>query len=144
MLADPYFAGVESFRPERKKTALLFHGKDDLPEVRYRVFNLLCAAGSALRFHAVVCDKQALLKSEMERRTQDSRGSVFETVMAANRRNSRPGFRPGSRDLFHSTTPAYNRRTLRHKRAEEKAVVSIEALKTFTARGRVSLTTGAK
>lgn len=73
MLADPYFAGVESFRPERKKTALLFHGKDDLPEVRYRVFNLLRAAGSALRFHAVVCDKQALLKSETERRAQDSR-----------------------------------------------------------------------
>lgn len=72
MLADPYFAGVESFRPERKKTALLFHGKDDLPEVRYRVFNLLRAAGSTLRFHAVVCDKQALLKSEMERRAQDA------------------------------------------------------------------------
>lgn len=30
MLADPYFAGVESFRPERKKTVLLFHAKDDL------------------------------------------------------------------------------------------------------------------
>lgn len=73
LLADPYFAGVESFRPERKKTALLFHAKDDLPEARYRVFNLLRAAGSALRFHAVVCDKQALLKSEMERRAQDPR-----------------------------------------------------------------------
>ena len=73
LLDDLYFAGVESFRPERKKTALLFHAKDDLPEVRYRVFNLLRAAGSALRFHAVVCDKQALLKSEMERRTQDPR-----------------------------------------------------------------------
>jgi len=73
LLADPYFAGVESFRPERKKTALLFHAKDDLPEVRYRVFNLLRAAGSALRFHAVVCDKQALLKSEVERRAQDPR-----------------------------------------------------------------------
>ena len=57
MLVDPYFAGVESFRPERKKTALLFHAKDDLPEVRYRVFNLLRVAGSALRFHAVVCEK---------------------------------------------------------------------------------------
>ncbi|MCI0390435.1 MAG: DUF3800 domain-containing protein [Acidobacteria bacterium] len=73
LLADPYFAGVESFRPERKKTALLFHTKDDLPEVRYRVFGLMRAAGSALRFHAVVCDKQALLKSEMERRAQDPR-----------------------------------------------------------------------
>jgi len=58
MLGDSYFAGVESFRPERKKTALLFHAKDDLPEVRYRVFNLLRSAGSALRFHAIVRDKQ--------------------------------------------------------------------------------------
>jgi hypothetical protein len=30
LLADLYFAGVESFRPERQKTALLFHAKDDL------------------------------------------------------------------------------------------------------------------
>lgn len=37
LLAHPYFAGVESFRPERKKTALLFHAKDDLPEVRIRI-----------------------------------------------------------------------------------------------------------
>lgn len=73
LLADPYFAGVESFRPEREKTALLFHAKDDVPEVRYRVFSLLREAGKALRFHAVVCDKQALLKSEMERRAQDPR-----------------------------------------------------------------------
>lgn len=73
LIADPYFAGIESFRPERKKTALLFHAKDDVPEVRYRVFNLLRTLGSALRFHAVVCDKQALLKSETERRAQDSR-----------------------------------------------------------------------
>jgi len=60
LLADPYFAGVESFRPEREKTALLFHAKDDLPEVRYRVFNLLRSAGKTLRFHAVICDKLAL------------------------------------------------------------------------------------
>src|SRR5712664_1547802 len=48
LLADPYFAGVESFRPERKKTAVLFHAKDDLPEVRYRVLNLLRSAGKTL------------------------------------------------------------------------------------------------
>jgi len=48
LFTDPYFVGVESFRPERKKTALLFHAKDDLPEVRYRVLNLLRSAGKAL------------------------------------------------------------------------------------------------
>jgi hypothetical protein len=71
LLADLYFEGVESFKPERKKTALLFHAKDDLPEVRYRVFSLLRSMGSALRFHAVVCDKQALLQREMSQREQD-------------------------------------------------------------------------
>jgi len=71
LLADPYFAGVESFRPERKKTALLFHAKDDLPEVRYRALNLLRSAGKTLRFHAVVCDKLVLLDREMKQRQQD-------------------------------------------------------------------------
>ena len=33
MLADPLFAGTASFKPERKKTAVAFHAKDDLPEV---------------------------------------------------------------------------------------------------------------
>ena len=72
LLADGYFSGVESFRPERKKTALLFHAKDDLPEVRYRVFNFLKSAGKDLRFHAVVCDKQALLAKETGKRESDS------------------------------------------------------------------------
>jgi hypothetical protein len=68
LVADPYFADVDSFRPERKKTAVLFHAKDDLPEVRYRVFNLIRASGHALRFHAVICDKLALAKREASRR----------------------------------------------------------------------------
>ena len=51
LLSDPYFGGVESFRPERKKTALLFHARDDVPKVRYRVLCLLRRAGETLRFH---------------------------------------------------------------------------------------------
>lgn len=71
LLNDPYFAGVESFRPERRKTAHAFHAKDDLPEVRYRVFSLLCAEGRGLRFHAVVRDKHVLLQEEQVRRAAD-------------------------------------------------------------------------
>lgn len=41
LLADPYFYGVPSFQPERRKTAICFHAKDDLPEVRREVFKLL-------------------------------------------------------------------------------------------------------
>lgn len=72
MLADPYFAGVESFRPERKKTALAFHAKDDLPEVRHQVFNLLRKEWKSLRFHAVVCDKKALMQREIAKRELDA------------------------------------------------------------------------
>ncbi len=40
LLADPYFKNVPSLRPG-KKTAICFHAKDDLPEVRREVFKLL-------------------------------------------------------------------------------------------------------
>lgn len=70
LLNDAYFDGVPSFDPKRKKTALLFHAKDDLPEVRLLVFRLLRGLGSGLRFHAVVCDKRVLLQREMQRRVQ--------------------------------------------------------------------------
>ena len=68
LLTDPYFAGVPSFQPQRQKTSVLLHAKDDLPEVRYQVFSLLREAGDDLRFHAVVCDKTALLQRERARR----------------------------------------------------------------------------
>jgi hypothetical protein len=41
LLGDPYFAGASSLHPERRKTALTFHAKDDLPEVRWRVYDRL-------------------------------------------------------------------------------------------------------
>jgi hypothetical protein len=68
MLADPYFAGVASFDPARAKTAIAFHAKDDVPEVRYDVFRLLREEGSKLRFHAVIADKEVLAKQELTRR----------------------------------------------------------------------------
>ena len=37
LLADPYFKGIPSFDPARGKTAVAFHAKDDLPEVRREV-----------------------------------------------------------------------------------------------------------
>jgi len=68
MIADPYFASAESFKPERKKTALLLHAKDDLPEVRVKVFDLLRSFGSDLRFRAVVCDKEVIRIREVKKR----------------------------------------------------------------------------
>ena len=34
LLGDPYFKKVPSMQPEQKKTALAFHAKNDVPEVR--------------------------------------------------------------------------------------------------------------
>lgn len=66
---DPFFSTAESFKPERKKTAILFHAKDDLPEVRIKVFDLLRSFGSALRFHAVLCDKASVQSEEETKRS---------------------------------------------------------------------------
>ncbi|MAT59760.1 MAG: hypothetical protein CMF23_17440 [Ignavibacteriae bacterium] len=41
LLADPYFKDVPSMQPHAKKTALIFHAKNDLPEVRREVFKIL-------------------------------------------------------------------------------------------------------
>lgn len=78
LLADPYFAGVESFKPERPKTAHGFHANNDLPEVRYQVFKLLRENGSDLRFHAVVADKTVIAKQQIKRRIQDPKARYQE------------------------------------------------------------------
>ena len=59
ILADPYFKGVPSLQPEQKKTALGFHAKDDLPEVRREVFSWL--VGQPFRFLACR-DKRVILE----------------------------------------------------------------------------------
>ena len=41
LLSDIYFKDVPSMQREARKTAMAFHAKDDLPEVRREVFALL-------------------------------------------------------------------------------------------------------
>jgi hypothetical protein len=64
LLADPYFKGVPSMQPEQKKTALGFHAKDDLPEVRREVFHWL--AKQPIRFYAVVRDKKVIAEKVLD------------------------------------------------------------------------------
>jgi hypothetical protein len=65
LLADPFFKGVPSMQPEQKKTALCFHAKDDLPEVRREVFKLLPTFGAtiqiAIRRKAELADAAKML-----------------------------------------------------------------------------------
>ncbi len=59
LMADPLLKAVPSMQANAGKTALFFHAKDDVPEVRHAVFSLLLR--HELHFTAVVKDKMALL-----------------------------------------------------------------------------------
>lgn len=69
LLADPYFKGVPSMQPEAKKTALFFHAKDDLPEVRREVFRVLLQHDFA--FYAVVRTMAAVARRVKSRNERD-------------------------------------------------------------------------
>jgi len=60
LLEDPYFRGVPSMQIEARKTALAFHAKDDLPEVRKEVLRVLAA--QTVHFYAVIKDKAAVYR----------------------------------------------------------------------------------
>ena len=70
LLADPLLNTVPSMQPAAGKTALFFHAKDDVPEVRHAVFTLLLR--HELKFSAVVKDKQALLRQVQKRDAANS------------------------------------------------------------------------
>ena len=64
LLADPYFKGVPSVAPTARKTAVAFHAKDDIPEVRREVFSVLVR--HPVRFFAVVRDKRRIVRLVQE------------------------------------------------------------------------------
>ena len=57
-------------QPNERKTALAFHAKDDLPEVRRDVFQILRDT-EGLRFFAVVADKLSVLEYVRQRNKRD-------------------------------------------------------------------------
>lgn len=71
ILSDPYFSGIPSLQPEQRKTALAFHAKNDIPEVRKEVYKLLYET-SGLRFFAVVTDKSKVLEYVRQRNARNS------------------------------------------------------------------------
>ncbi|MFB1510085.1 MAG: DUF3800 domain-containing protein [Thiocapsa sp. C3-sup] len=70
LLCDPYFKDVPSFRPAARKTAIQFHAKDDLPEVRREVFRLLMTLD--FKFFAVVKSMKNVLDYVRSRNAMDS------------------------------------------------------------------------
>jgi hypothetical protein len=70
LLADPYFKAVPSMQPQHRKTAVAFHAKDDIPEVRREVYKLLLNA--KVRFYAVVRDKTHLAAYVQQQNARDA------------------------------------------------------------------------
>ena len=104
ILSDPYFADVPSLRKENRKTALAFHAKDDLPEIRKMVFDLLHDT-MGLRFYALVRDKKSVL-AEVRRLEE-----------------ARPGYRYHPNELYERMIPRLLRDRL-HKADEIDIVFS--------------------
>jgi len=61
LLADPRLNRAPSMQIAAKKTAIFFHAKDDLPEVRFRVFELLPTLGT--RVEVAIRRKTNLVKT---------------------------------------------------------------------------------
>lgn len=77
LLRDSYFRNVPSFQPVRKKTAICFHAKDDLPEVRREVFRLLPSFGAkvsiAIRRKQVLAEEAKALFAEKGEKLKPNR-----------------------------------------------------------------------
>jgi len=70
LLQDPYFKDVPSMQPAARKTALAFHAKDDVPEVRREVFGLLTKLD--FKFSVVVKTMSKVLEYVRSRNEMDS------------------------------------------------------------------------
>ena len=69
ILNDPYFSKVPSIKPEQRKTAIQFHAKDDIPEVRREVFKILLKHN--LKFYAVLKRMKNVLSYVQNRNQRD-------------------------------------------------------------------------
>jgi hypothetical protein len=88
VLSDPLLNRVPSLDPARRKTAIAFHAKDDLPEVRYKVFTLLAA--SEVQIFAVVRTKQALVEQArllFRRGIRLSENEIYDELLSRLLRN---------------------------------------------------------
>ena len=72
LIKDPKLSTIASLQPEKSKTAKQFHAKDDHPQVRERVFTLLCQPYHDIRFYGIVRHKQAVLDSIRRTESIDS------------------------------------------------------------------------
>ncbi len=67
---NPLYATIHSLKPDAKKTAIAFHAKDDHPEIRSKVFELLTTLD--FKFYAVIKDMRVVRDYVARRNTMDS------------------------------------------------------------------------
>jgi len=76
LLAGAYFRGVPSMQPGQKKTAIAFHAKDDLPEIRREVLRVLPTLGAKMpvairRKRTMAKEAEALFRYDRKLRADD-------------------------------------------------------------------------
>jgi hypothetical protein len=71
LMSDSYLKSVPSMQLERQKTAIAFHAKDDIPEVRREVYALLMR--HEMRFFAVIRDKHRIVRLVQEHNKRSPR-----------------------------------------------------------------------
>jgi hypothetical protein len=86
LLTDPYFATVPSMQAAEKKTALAFHAKDDLAEVRREVFRLLPQFGATVqvairRKHDMAREAKELREKRYHRTPEMAYDDLVERVL---------------------------------------------------------------
>lgn len=127
LLSDPYFKGVPSLQPEAKKTALFFHAKDDVPEVRREVFAVL--QRHDFTFYAVIRTMSAVVKRVKSRNERDPtyRYTPTELYDSAVRRlfdkklHTRPAFDVIFASRGKARTQALREQLLKAQRESRKA-----------------------
>jgi hypothetical protein len=70
LLENPLYAGIPSLHPTAGKTARAFHAKDDHPEIRSKVFELI--TGLDVKFYAVIKDMRKVRDYVQRRNQMDS------------------------------------------------------------------------
>lgn len=69
LCGDPYFKKVPSMQAPAKKTAMLFHAKDDVPEARWKVCRFIEKLD--IKFSAVIINKEDTLAAVRARNLED-------------------------------------------------------------------------
>lgn len=81
LLADSWFKNIPSMQPRNKKTALLFHAKDDIPEVRREVFRLIINQ-VGIKFSAIIRDKKGVLEEITKTGIRYHQNTLYDSLVS--------------------------------------------------------------